>query len=201
MANFLTYKFKAMAVGAVAAMALIMSAPAQAVTVNVNPGDSNTIVPGNLYVAQTQDRAYADGAFSDSYTFYLPDYVPVDGQQTVQFSGHVIDLNTVAFHGIGNLLFEIVSGSTTYFSQQLTDANSQEFVAGVTSVLTNLLLPAPLTFDVVISGTPLENNGSYSFSISAVPLPPAFLLLGSGLVGLGFLSRRKTRKGAETAAA
>lgn len=47
-----------------------------------------------------------------------------------------------------------------------------------------------------ISFAGLENSGAYALddvSVNAVPLPPSILLLGSGLLGLGMLGRRRSK--------
>ena len=47
-------------------------------------------------------------------------------------------------------------------------------------------------YDLIVTGKATANSTStYSFAISAVPVPPALLLLVSGLCGVGFMGRRK----------
>jgi hypothetical protein len=47
-------------------------------------------------------------------------------------------------------------------------------------------------YNLVVSGkTTATGNSLYAFNVSAVPVPPALLLLVSGLFGAGFMGRRK----------
>lgn len=68
-------------------------------------------------------------------------------------------------------------------------------------VLGNTIGPGSFFFDVVlgesyflnifgIAGLP-DNLGLFNATIEAVPIPPAFMLLGSGIIGLVVLRRRR----------
>ena len=53
---------------------------------------------------------------------------------------------------------------------------------------------------LTVSGTLLSGGGGYNLEVSAVPLPPAALLFGTALFGIGALRRRKNKKATELAA-
>ena len=87
--------------------------------------------------------------------------------------------------GNGNALFEFVLDATQQgiFNTILALANSSTFLVALSATMTN------------------ANDGADSFlgipgtaTITPVPLPPALLLFGTALAGMGFLGRRRRNK-------
>jgi hypothetical protein len=71
-----------------------------------------------------------------------------------------------------------------------------QFVLGTTIDL-GVAGPLLLNFDdgvlygLRVVGTFASGGGNYDISLTAVPIPPALLLFGSALIGLGYLARRR----------
>jgi hypothetical protein len=73
-------------------------------------------------------------------------------------------------------------------------------VLNVTNGLGTVLPPTSLVFALTdpsyhlrVTGTALTGGGAYTVAISTTPIPPALLLFGSALAGLGLLGRRSRR--------
>jgi len=62
----------------------------------------------------------------------------------------------------------------------------------------SFLMAANSTYTLVVTGQrsflPNDNFAQWDVGLSAIPIPPALLLFGSGLFGLGLLSRRKQQR-------
>ena len=70
---------------------------------------------------------------------------------------------------------------------------AQSILAGGTFFF-DLIAGAINTFAVTGTANPVfAGPVSYNIALSAIPLPPAALLFGTALVGMGFLARRKRR--------
>jgi len=92
--------------------------------------------------------------------------------------------------GIANLRFEWNNdGSVITFTD---GAGVAQF--GTSVIFSRVLATGINTFRV--RGTVLSQGGDYTAVITAVPLPPAALLFGSALLGIGALRRRKENSAA-----
>ena len=56
-----------------------------------------------------------------------------------------------------------------------------------------LQLLSGVLYGIRVAGTFASGGGNYDIALTAVPIPPALLLFGSALVGLGYLARRRGR--------
>ena len=119
--------------------------------------------------------------------------VPVNGSFTHEYKFNVAD-NPISFtFGYGGssptifsaLQIEVFKGSTPLGILDLFTVSNPFVVAAG-------LAPGTGIYTLVVSGT--TNPGfaaGYGMTISAIPVPPALLLLVSGLMGAGFMGRRK----------
>jgi len=107
----------------------------------------------------------------------------------------VLDINDIfLYNGVDNLLlqitiFESLGGSTPWL-----DAVSSSFPGGdLMQRLWNFNIDDPIIpGNDITTGIMLEPRGLVTaFEISAVPIPPALYLFGTGLIGLGGMARRK----------
>jgi hypothetical protein len=87
--------------------------------------------------------------------------------------------------GFSTLTVSLVDGVTNAFIGSINGLTS------LTPVLVTGLTSGGF-YNLVVSGkTTATGNSLYAFNVSAVPVPPALLLLVSGLFGAGFMGRRK----------
>jgi hypothetical protein len=164
---------------ALASMAVMASA---FISVSANAATIGPIGPNSpLVVLSYPDDAFGGGSitgagsFTHSYEF--------------QLGNSAGSLNALAVFGtVGNgftslsiSLVEAVMGSTIASANALTLA---------TPVVVSGLVSGGF-YNLIFSGTTSGGTNVYAFNVSAVPVPPALLLLVSGLFGAGFMGRRK----------
>jgi len=129
----------------------------------------------------------AGAAFSDVYIYNITD---VPGQE-IKWGGDVTYAQPTSI-GIQNLTLTWDTGATMV----ITDA------AGVDGPASNWAYTSFATglHTLTVTGTLLSMGGAYSTTLNAVPLPPAALLFGTALFGIGALRRRKGKKAMDLAA-
>jgi hypothetical protein len=160
----------------VAAFAWVMLSVA-ASAVPITPGSTNPLA--NL-------SEYEDGAFFGAgsvainrvYTFS-----PVSVTNPVQF--------TFSSSTSGNAIF---SSLVAVWRDLTTNTVIGTFTSSNTAINILSLIPGN-SYSLTITGNYTRprapGSGSFDFSVSAVPIPPAAILLVSGLLGMGFLGRSK----------
>ncbi|MFK5979000.1 MAG: hypothetical protein QM488_08965 [Rhizobiaceae bacterium] len=101
-----------------------------------------------------------------------------------------------------------ISASTIFWKDTVTNLQIgastsliQIVGVGYHAVLNTLFSAAHAAQTLVIDFTTSGgSNIQYSLKVAAVPVPPALLLFGSSILGIGLLSRRRRRKTSLTAA-
>lgn len=102
-----------------------------------------------------------------------------------------LDGNAVPNGDITTIFEADILAANTWFDSSLKDlstVNPQNFVLGFAT--TNASLESSV-FDDNVQTLVLGNNGQ--FRLAVVPEPSTFLLLGAGLLGIGFIARRKEK--------
>jgi hypothetical protein len=124
----------------------------------------------------TRSKLVGEGSFADIFNF------TVDATNNTVFSrtiGLAAD-GTPSSTSVTGLQFELFSGFNA---------------PGTAKLFTGLNLDAEILtageFSARISGTAGRLGGGYEFSIAANPEPAEWMLLLAGLMGLGFVARRK----------
>lgn len=65
---------------------------------------------------------------------------------------------------------------------------------GVDPTILSLALAGPGIYYLQVTGNVLQSGSSFEVAVATTPIPPALLLFGSALAGLGFLGRRSRRR-------
>lgn len=167
-------------IGAAFFALMMFAVPASAISLLPN-GTAQFNTGSEVYFADVDP---APGGFNDEYTFENN----TGDDLLVRFRVNTTFTDGVGI-GVANLTF---SFDNMDLFTDLTDANG-------------VLLPSPYSFSVLIldgvdlvlhvTGATLNaDGGSYDFFVAAVPIPPALLLFGTSLLGLGFLSSRRRRR-------
>jgi hypothetical protein len=167
---------------ALASMAVMASA---FIAVGANAATIGPIGPDSpLVILSYPDDAFGGGSIRTGNTSFTHTY-------EFQLGNSAGSLNSLAFVGsVGSgftslsvsLVEAIIGGSTIASANALTLA---------TPVVVSGLVSGGL-YNLIFSGTTASGGNSvYAFNVSAVPVPPALLLLVSGLFGAGFMGRRK----------
>jgi MYXO-CTERM domain-containing protein len=126
---------------------------------------------------QTETHFFGAGSFADIFNF------------TVDASHNIVSTSTVPLAPNGTI------SSTSVTGLQLALFSGFNAPGGTTPLFTgldlNALLLTPGEFSARITGTAGQFGGGIQFSIAASPEPAEWMLLLAGLVGLGFVARRK----------
>jgi len=177
---------------AVVAFAILMiAAPITPAAAAVAPAGVNGTSYGNLGTLTNASEYDSEVGFSSS-----GDITPLTYAFTVSSTSTIW----------GNILNEggFFDGSTQTGTSPLT-VKLEDSLGGVLAFLTadssltagTVTLSADTVYQLVVSGTITGSTGgayALSFGVSAVPLPGALLLFGSGLLGLAAFGRRRARK-------
>ena len=162
-----------------AACMVVMAGSANAVTVNPGP-TINNLDAGTTYTYTTPTPIPA-GDFSNFFFFHNNITPSSDG---------TLDAN-----------FALGGGFTPIMAQWFSDGGSAGVAdAGDVLISSLLLTSAPQSlllalaptanYYLKISGTGTP-GGNYGYTLTTTPIPPALLLFGSALGGLGLLGRRR----------
>jgi hypothetical protein len=180
------------------AVALAISAvPASAVS--IGPGGDNPITQSDTFLVSPSVNPAGAGLFSNFFNF-----TAMTNTAFFVRRASVIEPGGDAGEGIANLVMSVWTSHNGGGSQiggniQVTDPNGA--YTGIFSP-SNTLAPALLLstflpanpFSVKFEGSRLFAGGSYSAQFLAqTPLPPALLLFGTALAGMGFLGRRRRK--------
>jgi hypothetical protein len=158
--------------------AILLAAPAGATT--LNPGDTFFVGATHTDAPNTTPGTF----FTDTYLFSIPS-VPL-GTVTISGTGivgNIGSLTLVWLDSLSNVVSSALVVTNPNGSSTLTDTLAYAFtVAG------DYYLKV-----TGFAGVGSAQGGSYEVAISTTPIPPALLLFGSALAGLGFLGRRSRR--------
>jgi hypothetical protein len=148
----------------------LMAGSASAVT--LSPGDS--FFDGAVH--------NTEGGFSDLYQFDTT-AAPI-GTVTISAKGII--------GNIGDLTVQWLNAAFIAISPSLVVTNADGSNTGASPLAFVLADVATYYLRVTgIAGVGPATGGSYEIAVATTPIPPALLLFGSALAGLGFLGRRR----------
>jgi len=161
---------------------LFVAAFAVAAGASVTPAMATTL--SDLTATNTTDyfgSQITSTSFTDTYTFNLD--VPASNPAIIVSSSTINGLKTVAL----SLYKGAVSPADLLLAGNYTNGRID-----FGDLLTSNANLATGLYTLVVSATS-KGSGAYSgtVSVSAVPIPAAILLFGSGLLGLGAVGRRR----------
>ncbi len=187
--------------GSLAALCFVLSAPASA-SVAYSIDTSGDLVGGNTLTGTiTTDGAIGALQASDITGFNLTVSGKVSVTTDSNNNGFTCQLSGCDLYVSGDQL--IIGSQTTYTSSPRIDFNtgisspsSIEFVSGPYGYNGGILTQVSLVGVAAITSGGLMESTQSTFvignAVSAVPLPGAVWLFGSGLLGLIGVARRKT---------
>lgn len=157
--------------------------------------DFTTLDGAHQDVSGYANKLVASTPFTDTYYFNVQ-----AGGVGVEFgiNSDAPQPGSTASFGIANLQFNWNGGTW----MDLTDATGSD-IPGTTNVGVDNWYQGFLAQGqniLSVRGTPNVPGGSYNIKVSAIPLPPAALLFGTALFGIGALRRRKNKQAMDLAA-
>lgn len=173
------------------------SASASTVTADVSSGDSFAgIAMGDVIFTTIRNTDGLNSSSNNTGLFEDHTYTFTAGLEDIYLKWvldvNVGDTDSSPDTGIKNLIFSWDNGVTSIF----TDENGKEI--GSSPLYFTIL--AGTSVILTVSGDMFGlANSEYSFTMSAVPLPPAVIAFASAMFGIGFLGRRKKKLAAEQA--
>ncbi len=121
---------------------------------------------------------------------YDGDFIEFDPGQTVTLA---ID-NSGIMTSLAD--FELGSNSGGFVLGASGNSLAQDYYLTLTNDTYGILTGSRVEFEAVLTATDFRDNGTYQMmgQLSAVPVPGALILFGSGLVGLVGLKRKRVRQ-------
>ena len=169
-------------------LALAHSVPSEAHTVYfTRDRQINALVPlvKDASYTQTRTNMRKHASFSDYYQFTLDSSTPLLKVVDIA-STRVQTLNFTLFHWASAKDFKL-----SKIGQLVPVAGCTAFTVDTNCSITDFTGSYVLKAYAFNTNSNAYKNGSYSFTLSAVPLPPAAILFGSVLLGLAVIGRRR----------
>jgi hypothetical protein len=171
------------------AFAVLFTASANAATVtpteSADGGSTVSLVHGGTYTYSTSVTTGAIGTAGDPGLFF-------------NFNVPSAPVGTLTLSAQGELLSKIANLTLTWLdSSGLTELATLQVTDGTGANTGNNALALALIstgdYFLRVTGTVLNAESTFQIAVTATPIPPALLLFGSALAGLGFLGRRSRR--------
>ena len=160
---------------------LVLATPAMAVTM-VPDGTYNLVAQEKYsYLTLIDENAIVN----DKFNFVSP-----AGMKTIT-TGIVLNVDGSNNTGVKNMTISWYDASNALLDSLMVSDGSG-FVSNPAASLVLTLL-AGGAYHVIVTGQALASGGFYNLNIAATPLPPALILFGTALAGLGWLGRRRRR--------
>jgi hypothetical protein len=157
----------------------------RAATVIISPGGGPYVLDGgNVYAGPYNSLTTA--AFVNDYVFSV-------AASDLPFLTSTTSNVLPSTGGIKSLTVKWFSPSNTLLGTLLVTNGSGNATGNPALVIGLSLLSEVGNYLVRVTGTPTTGGDGYLLRIATTPLPPALLLFGSALAGLGLLGRRRRR--------
>ena len=174
---------------AVLALCLLPVSTSKSATLQMAHGSPQVIGDGSA----TCEFVSSDGCFSLplDFTVFITEIGSAGEPVNRNFEFTYVGDGRATFHS--TILLPVGFSGTITFGQVDGPGLSLIDTISLGSGPTTLQFLAEVLYGIKVEGSFGPQGGVYNIGLTAVPIPPALLLFGSALVGLGYLARRRGR--------